>query len=152
MDGPGAKKPFYPCVYYTPGLRTGRVTVSLLLRADAGAHVTIEGRDGPHGRGYRSGPMLTVAGGRVSTPDGKRVADMPPGEWRRFVLSFPVGSKADGRYDCAVSAIDGEPVTFKCSMVSRGFRRLDWLGVVGHGTRPATFHLDDVQILNQTAP
>jgi len=148
VDGPGAKKPFYPYVYYTPGLRTGRVTVSLLLRVDAGAHVTIEGRDGPDGRDYRSGPMLTVAGGRVSTPDGTRVADLPPGEWRRFELSFPVGREADGWYDCAVSAIDGEPVTFKCPMVSPGFRRLDWLGVVGHGTRSATFYLDDVQILN----
>jgi len=73
-------------------------------------------------------------------------------EWRRSELSFPIGSEAGSRYDCAVSALDGEPVSFKCPMVSRGFRRLDWLGVVGHGTRPATFYLDDVQIPGTPAP
>jgi len=152
VDGPGAKKAFYPYIHYTPGLRDGRATVSFWLHVDAAAHITIEGRDGPDGSGYRTGPMLTVSGGRITGPDGKRVADMPSGQWRMFELGFGLGDAADGRYEIAVSAADGARTRATLPMVSRGFRRLDWFGVVGAGTRPATFYLDDVKILNATTP
>jgi hypothetical protein len=78
---------------------------------------------------------------------GRDLAVIPIGQWVRFEITCPLGEKATGKYDLAITAPGEKPQTFKeLDCGTARFKTLTWVGFISLATSKTAFHLDNVKI------
>jgi hypothetical protein len=145
VDMPGQKANYNPHVWWSPNISEGVVVASFALRVEAGTHLYHEwrGQQGPSS----PGPSLWIAPDGALTVRGKRLLDLPHGQWVRFEIRCPVGDAAKGRFDLTVR-LPGRtaPLKFADLPCDPGFGMLEWFGFVANADADGVFYLDDVAV------
>ena len=76
---------------------------------------------------------------------GRKIADVPVGEWSRVEILLHVTGPKAGTWSCTVTPPGGEPVTVDGLKVQAGFRVLEWNGFMTNG-KEGTWYLDDFSV------
>jgi hypothetical protein len=143
-DAPGLAKVFYPYLSYAPGVKEGVPVVRFAIRVEPGARVGIDLRQEAHGQ---TGIGLAVEPDGTLSANGKRLLALPHSAWCRVEVVCPVGKKATGKGDVAVTLPGKEPQRFPgIAFRTKGFRKLGWLVLTSAATDAAVFYIDDVRI------
>jgi hypothetical protein len=144
-DRAGQKAQYNPHLWYSPRFADGVVVASFALRIEAGTPMYHEWRDAA--ATYHVGPSFAVAPDGALTAAGRKLADLPAGQWVRFEIRCPIGDRAAAKYELVIR-LPGRtaPLTFSGLGCSSEFRSLDWFGFVANADGPGCFYLDDVDV------
>ena len=145
-DGPDLGAPWQPHLIAKIGAEQGSVRIRWSFRTDDKAHPQFECRDYRQdgARPYAIGPSITFAAGHVRA-GGRKIADVPVGEWSRVEILLHVTGPKAGTWSCTVTPPGGEPVTVDGLKVQAGFRVLEWNGFMTNG-KEGTWYLDDFSV------
>ncbi|HET6407548.1 MAG TPA: right-handed parallel beta-helix repeat-containing protein [Chthoniobacteraceae bacterium] len=145
-DGPEIAPAFDPHFYYSPGYESGTASVSFDVRLEPGFHFLHEWRDDTEP--YRTGPMLSIQNGIVSS-NGKKLTDIPPKGWAHVEIIAMLGDLSDGTWTCIITTHGRDPQRFEgLKFVSPQMKRLTWLGFISPGRERAKAWLDEVKVEN----
>jgi hypothetical protein len=151
IDGPGQKGAFNPHVFYRVSFDEGRVVGRFDLFADAVTTFSYQWRD-YDGGAYKRGPALQLSPGGKLSAVGKELLTIPADAWVRFEVTCILGDAADGTFDLKVFLPgEREPKAFARLACEPGFRKLDWMGFIANGQRECAFHVDEVELKEDTA-
>lgn len=147
-DGPQIKPSWQPHFYYLPRHTDGTSRVAFQLRLEERAALIHEWRN-VAGSPYRTGPVLTVSEGWLST-DGKRLLQLPAKEWIGIEIEAKLGPQSSGTWNLFVS-LPGKPAERFENLKFRhaDAKELQWLGFIGSGVEAASWWLDDLVIENR---
>jgi hypothetical protein len=143
-DAPGQNVAWTPNIHYTPHYSDGLLRATFALRVESGAVFYHEWRD--DASPYHVGPSLHIGPDGTLTANGKRLTQLPAGQWVQFEIVCGTGSRSSGSYRLRVQ-LPGKArsaaTTFACD---RRFRKLDWFGFVSDTTKESTVYLDDLRL------
>lgn len=145
VDAPGQQFAYNPHLFYTPGFKTGVMQCRFDLRAERGAVLYHEWRDGANP--YHIGPSVHIGPDGSVTVGGKNLMQLPLGRWVGFEIVCGLGSNARGKFDLTIH-LPGRipPMRFKNLPCSSDFKELQWFGFVANGTESAVFYLDNIHL------
>ena len=145
-DSPKPAANWEPHLIANIGAKHGSVRIRWSFRTDDKARPQFECRDYKQdgARPYAIGPSITFASGHVRT-GGRKIADVPVGEWSRVEILLHVTGPKAGTWSCTVTPSGGEPVTVDGLKVQTGFRILEWNGFMTNG-KEGTWYLDDFSV------
>jgi hypothetical protein len=140
----------------------GAIRLSFAVRNDPGQPATIEFecRDWPQADSptYATGPHLRLMpDGRVMVPGTDAAwtvaGTYPRHEWVRIEVALRYGKDQPGQWALRLSTRDGTMLLEREGLPFRspGFKRCNWLGLIGAEAAPAAFFLDDVRIESEPA-
>ena len=146
VDSPNLGAAWQPHLIAKIGAEQGSVRIRWSFRTDDKAHPQFECRDYKQdgARPYAIGPSITFAAGHVRA-GGRKIADVPVGEWSRVEILLHVTGPKAGTWSCTVTPPGGEPVTVDGLKVQTGFRILEWNGFMTNG-KEGTWYLDDFSV------
>ncbi len=145
-DAEGLQHFYNPHFYYAPNHTSGttRFSFDILLRADS--KLFVEWRD--RSRPYKVGPSLQFAQLAVSCR-GRKLADLPAGQWVHFEMTCPLGDAANGKWSLLIRLPDGRELRFDdLPTGSPDFRELHWLGFSSTAKWETVFYLDNLELRN----
>ena len=143
-DATDQRYPWYPHLYFRPNLKQGSATFAFDLCVEPGARLMHEWRDGSHP--YRVGPSIRIDPDGWLTASGKKLTEIPFGQWLRFEIAYQLGSDAVGEYGLTLTLPDCEPLRFEGLRVATSApRELVWLGFMSLGPEKSAFYLDNLQ-------
>ena len=141
---PGLANRFDPHFFFGPRRSEGVCRCSFDVRVDKSVDLHHEWRDN-HGP-YRIGPTLRISGGRLSAA-GRNLMAFPADTWAHVTITAGLGTKADGKWTLEVTLPGKETQVFKdLPVVSRDWKKLDWLGFCALGNTEAAFYLDNLKL------
>ena len=143
-DAAGLTQPFMPYVAYVWEVDEGLLHGGFDLRWETGADVVYEWRDDP--AVYSLGPNLRVDPEGNLAANGKRLLQMPPGQWVRFDVICGIGERATGTYDLTVKLPGTEPQVFKGLSCNPGFKSLQQFVFMSMTNGPSVFYVDNLEI------
>jgi hypothetical protein len=145
-DAPNLSHDWEPHFFYRPNFKKGIALCSFDLRLEKGATLSHEWRDWRRNP-FDIGPSIQVdAKGQVIV-NNKTLMTIPCGQWVRFEIVCPLGDKATGSYDLAITSPGQESKVFKgvpCG--SARFKAVTWAGFISTATDKAVFYLDNVRL------
>jgi hypothetical protein len=142
QDAPDLAKTYEPVLHLRPGWTSGRFIVGFDAMAEPGADWFFEMR----GRGeHAAGPLVTWRNGRLfaGTGNATPLADIPPGEWFRLVITAETGA---GSYDVELVRQDGSRQAFPKIACKPTWTDASYLLFSGVGTKKAAFFIDNVRL------
>ncbi|MBU0606288.1 MAG: right-handed parallel beta-helix repeat-containing protein, partial [Armatimonadetes bacterium] len=143
-DVGGLKYPWVPYVAYVWEVDEGVLHGGFDLRWDTGAEFVYEWRDDP--AVYSLGPNLSVDAQGFLAANGKRLLQMPPGQWVRFDVTCGIGDHATGKYDLTVKLPGGAPQVFKDLDCNPKFQSLQQFVIMSMTNGPSAFYVDNLEI------
>ncbi len=144
-DAAGQKAAYEPYVTYLLEQDEGALHAGFDLRWERGALLVYEWRDDPYQ--YNLGPNLsTDAEGNLSA-NGKRLLQLPPGQWVRIDVDCALGKAATGHYDLSVRLPGAAPRAFKALACAPKFATLNCVVVMSMTDGPSVFYLDNVEFV-----
>jgi len=144
-DAAGLKHAFNPHVYFQPHYSEGMVVCRFALRLEPGAVFSHEWRDGASP--YRTGPSLWIESGKLRA-SGRKVLDVPTGEWVHFEVRAGLGPRADGTWSLTIGRLGRPDERLTGLPCAAGWSSLDWIGFVSNATKPSVMYLDDLELMN----
>ncbi len=142
-DAAGLKQVYAPYITYPLEIESGLLRTGFDLRLEPGAVFVYEWRDDPYT--YNLGPRLSVDSQGWLSANGKRLTQLPHGEWLRIDLQCGLGPQASGTYDLALRLRDTEPQVHHQLPCSAQFKNLACVVVMSLANGPTVFHLDNVE-------
>ncbi len=143
-DGPDLVPAFNPHLYLQPAHRSGTTRVSFDVKVEPAMHWIHEWRN--DAQPYRTGPMITIADGKLSVP-GRELLAVPPNVWMHLEVSTHLGDESDGTWRLVVTLPGSAPQRFDgLRFVNAEMKTLDWLGFISAGTSAASWWLDELEI------
>jgi hypothetical protein len=145
-DAPGLQAGFNPHLVFTPSHRDGVTTFSFTIRTEAATDMYAEWRDWSDPAGYKTGPMVWIKGGSLSS-NGIELMQVPSGQWVKVDMRCTVGAASTGKWDLTITLPDGakrELAALPCG--SGPIRNLTWLGFSSMATVRTAFQLDDLAL------
>lgn len=145
VDGPGQKANYNPHMFYDPMFETGTIVGSFDLRVEKGTVFYHEWRDAANP--YHVGPSIHVGADGAVTAEGRKLFDLPAGQWVHFEIVCTIGAKASGRYDLTVR-LPGRvpPMHFGDLPCSPDFHVLRWVGFTMDGVSDGVAYLDNLSL------
>jgi hypothetical protein len=143
QDHPKAGKTFYPYFYYAPGFSKGTATVSLAVRVEKGADLSLEARHKTH---VPTAIRVRVRGNGTLDAGPEAAMDIPIGQWLRIGLTLRLGEQADGTYDLAVTVPGHKLRAFK-GLSAKGCPTLGTFMITSNATHEAVAYVDDIQMI-----
>jgi hypothetical protein len=149
-DTVGLKRNFYPYISCSKERKEGVVHLSfdLKLKKDQPAQGTLTIRDYPTaktlGKEFIGALSLSFAADGQLKASGQSLGTMPLGEWTHFDLRLPVGDKASGDYELAITMPGTKPKLYTLPIDSKDFHVFSWVGFIADGETDGTFYLDNL--------
>ncbi len=148
-DAPGQAQTWNPNFSYKLKLTKGVAVGRFALYLEAGAVVTHEWRDAEIP--FHRGPSLKIAADGTLAASGANLGKLPFGQWLRFTVSCPLGSKANGKYDVVVEPLHSgmTPRRYANLSCDPAFQSLRNWGFVSETNDASVFYLDDLSLIVQ---
>ena len=134
---------YAPYVTYPLEVESGVLHAGFDLRLEPEADFAYEWRDDPYT--YHLGPRLSVDGQGWLSANGKRLAQLPTGQWLRIDLQCGLGPQATGGYDLTLRVPGGEPQVHRNLACSAQFNTLACVVVMSLTDGPTAFYLDNLE-------
>jgi len=144
-DAAGLKHAFNPHVYFQPHYSEGMVVSRFALRLEPGAVFSHEWRDAA--TPYRAGPSLWIENGKLRA-SGRKVLDVPTGEWVHFEVRAGLGHRADGTWSLTIGRPGHPDERLTGLPCAAGWSSLDWIGFASNATQPSVIYLDDLELMS----
>jgi len=142
VDAPGLKQTFFPYITYHFHLEDGVLRMAFDLRWETGALMQLDWRDDPYQ--FNMGPNLrTSADGRLSA-NGKKIVQLPAGQWVHIDITCGLGPQAMGTYELTVTLPDAAPQVFRDVACSPDFSTLNCLVFMSVADGPTAFYIDNL--------
>ncbi|MCX7818655.1 MAG: right-handed parallel beta-helix repeat-containing protein [Kiritimatiellae bacterium] len=127
------------------GYSNGVVQAGMDLRWDNGAMPMFELRDAlPR---YREGPYVLIHRDGTVESGGSNLFTVAAGEWVRYDVFVPVGSRRTGTYRLEVRRSGaGAPQVYDALPIADSFQAVHWFGIIAHGTNECRFFVDNVTL------
>ena len=142
-DAAGIKHIFVPYVTYPYELEKGLLKAGFDLRLEQGAVFVYEWRDDPYH--YNLGPNLSVDAQGWLSANGKRLMQLPHGQWMRFDVSCGLGPQATGKYDLTIRLPGRAAQTLRDVACSPKFEYLNCVVIMSMANGPSMFYVDNVE-------
>jgi hypothetical protein len=134
--------------------RPEQLSVHCMLRNDPDqpATVELEFRDWPRGRKLKTGPHVRFnPDGTVQVPDENRdwetVGTYALGQWLSIQMKCPQKPADTQTWTLHITTPDGNATTWQnIPCRDPDFDACNWFGIVGIGTEPAVFTIDDIRL------
>jgi parallel beta-helix repeat protein len=144
-DAAGLAATWQPHMWYTVAVARGFAELSFDMRLEKGAVFAVAWRD------WRSemlsGPVLDFTAGGDLVANGKKVAQVPVGQWLHVTILAQVGRKSDHTYRLTVTKPGGEPIRLDgLPFDTDKFGQLTWIGFISNADGPAVTYLDNVRL------
>ena len=94
---------------------------------------------------YRTGPSLTVSGGRLSAA-GRFLTALPQDQWVHFDITAPVGGTAPATWNLEITLPGQAPQKYPGLRCHPEWRRLEWLGFSSSADRQTSYYLDNIKL------
>jgi hypothetical protein len=143
-DAAGLGQSFFPYVTYPLEVEDGTLTMTFDLRWETGALMALDWRDDPYN--YNMGPNLTTAGDGALLANGKKLLQLPAGQWVHIEIVCGLGPQATGKYDLTLKLPDAEPRVFTEVACSPKFETLNCVVFMAVADGPGVFHLDNLTL------
>jgi hypothetical protein len=105
--------------------------------------VALDWRDDPYN--FNMGPNLTTSADGWLSANGKKLLQLPAGQWVHIEIVCSLDPKATGKYDLAVKLPNAAPQVFKDTACSPKFQTLNCIVFMAVGDAPAVFYLDNLE-------
>ena len=93
------------------------------------------------------GPIVALGREGKAWAGGSAVCDVPFGEWVHVKIAYDFAAEErPSTYELTVTLPDGETHQAGGTSPAPKYHRTEWLVVYGHGTQPATFYLDNLEL------
>jgi hypothetical protein len=149
QDAPDLDFFYNPHFFYTPRHTAGTSRLAFDFRIEPDAMWFTEWRN--DASPYRTGPHLSVAGGKLTAP-GVEPVELPVGEWVHVEMTTSLGPDSNGTWQLAVTLPGREPIRFdNLKYVHPEFRQLHWLGFCSTANQKTAFYLDNIELTNTKA-
>ena len=142
-DAVGLKQIYEPYVTYALECDEGVLRAGFDLRVESGAVFVHEWRDDPYQ--YDLGPRLQVNVDGWLSANGKRLTQLPHGQWVRLDIACPLGSLASGDYDLTLRLPGADTQEFRHLSCSADFRTLSCVVVMSLADVPTAFYVDNLE-------
>jgi len=143
IEKPGLEHAWEPYITYPLTLEEGELKVGFDLRWDEGGPFTFEWRDDPYV--YSMGPQLVLGADGWLAANGKRLLELPTGEWIRFDIACVLGDESTGTYDLTVRVAGEDPQTFEDLAHHADFSAMACAVLMSGATEAAHYYLDNLQ-------
>jgi len=141
-DAAGLGQNFFPYITYPLVQEDGSLRMSFDLRWETGALFALDWRDDPYY--YNKGPNLTTTADGWLLANGKRLLQLPAGQWAHIEIDCVLGDKATGKYDLTVSLPNAAPQDFRGTVCSEKFQTLNCVVFMSVAEVPTVFYVDNV--------
>ena len=142
-DAAGLEQIYAPYVTYMLECDEGMLRAGFDLRVEAGAVFVHEWRDDPYQ--YNLGPRLQVNANGWLSANGKDLTQLPHGQWVRFDVACPLGSRANGAYDLTLRLPGAEAQVYRQLSCSADFKTLACIVVMSLADAPTAFYADNLE-------
>ena len=142
-DAAGLKQTYAPYVTYPIEVERGVLHAGFDLRLEPGAVFVYEWRDDPYS--YNFGPRLSVDGQGWLSANGKRLTQLPHGQWLRIDMQCGLGPRATGTYDLTLCVPGAESQVHRQLPCSSQFKDLACVVVMSLADAPRVFYLDNLE-------
>lgn len=143
-DAAGLEHAFVPYAAYVWEVDEGLLHGGFDLRWEAGADFVYEWRDDP--AVYSLGPNLRVGPDGFLAANGRRLLQMPAGQWVRFDVTCGIGDRATGKYDLTVGLPGTAPQVFEDLACNPEFQSLQQFVIMSVTDGPSVFYVDNLEI------
>lgn len=134
---------FFPYITYPLEQESGSLKMSFDLRWETGALFALDWRDDPYN--YNMGPNLTTIGDGWLLANGKRMLQLPAGQWVHIEINCVLGDKATGKYDLTLTLPNAAPQVFKDTACSPKFELLNCVVFMSLAETATVFYVDNVE-------
>jgi hypothetical protein len=150
QDAAGLQASYNPHLVITPSYEKGTAACAFDVLLDPGAEFICEWRDWSK-EPYKVGPSVKLQGGSLSA-GGKRLLDVPAGQWFHVQIQSALGVEADGTYTLTVTLPGQEPRVFAdLPFGAPDLNKVTWVGFISNATVKTEAYLDNLKLSN-TAP
>jgi hypothetical protein len=133
---------FFPYVTYPLEQETGSLKMSFDLRWEQGGMMALDWRDDPYK--FNMGPNLTTSADGWLSANGKKLLQMPAGQWVHVAINCVLGEKAQGKYDLTLTLPGAAPQAFKDLACSDKFTMLNCVVFMAVADGPGVFYIDNL--------
>ena len=136
-----------PHFSFSPYRDSGRVTVSFAVRLERGAAFKLSMRDINLGT-LAPGPTITVDASAALRAGGRRLCELPVGQWIGIELSFELGSGREKDEFTLTAKVPGEtsPRVFAGLPFHHLFRKVCWIGFMSACSKGERYYIDDLRV------
>jgi hypothetical protein len=143
-DAAGLKYRWVPYAAYVWEVDEGVLHGGFDLRWETGAEFVYEWRDDP--AVYSLGPNLSIDAQGFLAATGKRLLQMPAGQWVRFDVTCGIGARATGTYDLTIRLPGAAPQVFNDLECNPKFLSLQQFVIMSNTNGPSVFYVDNLEI------
>ena len=112
------------------------------LRWEKGGMMALDWRDDPYK--FNMGPNLTTTADGWLSANGKKLLQLPEGQWVHVEINCILGDKAQGKYDLTLTLPDAAPQVFKDTACSAQFQTLNCVVFMAVADAPGVFYIDNL--------
>lgn len=143
-DGPAQANPWDPHVYAPVHYDGGTASAEFQVRIDPDAVLVNQWRD--EARPTLTGPSLQVSKDGLLV-GGRKLAPIAAHRWYKLRATVPLGAGA-GNWSLELTDMVSHDasVFHSLPLVSAGWKKLDWWGLMSSGTRTATLCVADIRL------
>ncbi|MBI3921595.1 MAG: right-handed parallel beta-helix repeat-containing protein [Armatimonadetes bacterium] len=142
-DAAGLGQNFFPYITYPLAQESGSLKMTFDLRWETGALFALDWRDDPYY--YNMGPNLTTTADGWLVANGKRMLQLPVGQWVHIETNCLLGEKATGKYGLTIGLPNAAPQVFKDTGCSPKFQTLNCVVFMSVAEGPTVFYVDNVE-------
>jgi len=143
-DAAGLGADFIPYVTYHVVQESGTLRMSFDLRWETGALMALDWRDDPYS--YNMGPNLTTSADGWLSANGKRMLQLPPGQWIHVEIVCGLGPQATEKYTLTIGLPNTTPQVFSDVACSPAFQTLNCIVFMAVADGPGVFYLDNLAL------
>ena len=147
-DAAGLGQNFFPYVTYPLELEAGTLKMTFDLRWETGALMALDWRDDPYN--YNMGPNLTTSADGWLSANGKKLLQLPAGQWVHIEIACGLGPQATGKYDLTLKLPNAEPQAHEGLACSPKFEFLNCIVFMAVADAPAVFYVDNLELIPST--
>ncbi|OGV67371.1 MAG: hypothetical protein A3K19_19055 [Lentisphaerae bacterium RIFOXYB12_FULL_65_16] len=142
-DAAGLGQNFFPYVTYPLEQENGSLKMSFDLRWETGALVALDWRDDPYN--FNMGPNLTTDAAGWLSANGKRLLQLPAGQWVHVAIDCGLGPQAAGKYNLALTLPNAAPQSFNDTACAPDFQNLNCVVFMSVTDGPSVFYIDNLE-------
>jgi hypothetical protein len=149
-DAAGIGPAFFPYITYPLVQESGTLKMAFDLRWEKGALMALDWRDDPYQ--YNMGPNLKTTADGTLLANGKKMLQLPAGQWVHVQIVCGLGPAATGRYDLTLTLPNAQPQVHTGVACSPDFETLNCIVLMAIGDAPGVFYLDNVEFGSTKEP
>ncbi|NOZ23905.1 MAG: right-handed parallel beta-helix repeat-containing protein [Planctomycetes bacterium] len=154
VDAAGLPQKFFPYITYPLDLEEGTLRMAFDLRWETGALMQLDWRDDPYT--YNMGPNLRTSADGWLSANGKKIVQLPAGQWVHIEIGCGLGPQATGKYDLTIKLPDAEKngdrpdvrsVPIFHVACSPQFKSLNCIVFMSVADGPTVFYIDNLELI-----